>query len=344
MEIREIEDSVIWDSLVRSMPMYSFLNSSARFNYVKEYFKNGGRIAIYNDDTLIGVCNWYVIHSKIPYIYTQHSPLVVKQEDSKEFLKTIITYLKTKAKQLKCAFIQLSPLTTDRNFLPDTEYKLSPVANTDALITLHIDVTKSVEDLRMEMSSSCKNNVNKLTKDPNITTKIYNDDSQIELFLKLLKETQKDKNYYDKSDEMFKYELTQYAKAGMLYSTVGYLNNEPIGIRVNVKFGNVLTDYQASISSLAREKGIRIAYRLAYETMLLAKDLGCSYWDMFGGMTPENSTDHPWKGVEEFKLSFGGSKITYAHPIDIPINKVLYPISYIYRKYRTEKAGFTIDW
>jgi hypothetical protein len=62
-------------------------------------------------------------------------------------------------------------------------------------------------------------------------------------------------------------------------------------------------------------------------------------------MLPEGLEDerNPWKGVNDFKMSLGGEKVTYMHPRDIPI-KQYYSIFYPYAKFRVERKGHTINW
>lgn len=339
--IEQITDDDVWDNLVLQCPNYSFLNSSARLKYNCRNYKNSGRFEIKKRNEFIALCNWFVSNSRFPFLYTQHSPSFKDSPDKETLMSFIIDELKKIAMKNNCVYIELAPLIKSR--IGTKEGILAPVANIDALVTLHIDVSQNLESLRMNMSASCKNVVNKLSKDSKIEIKVFNDDSQINLFLKLLRETQKDKGFTGKSDEKFREEFQNYAEKRMLYFIVGYFEGEPIGMRVNVRYGNVLTDYQACISSQAREQNIRIAYLLAYKTMLLAKDLGCNTWDMFGGMSVDNAKNHPWKGIEEFKTSFGGKKIIYAHPEDISI-KPTYFLSYIYRYILTNKHKFTTKW
>ena len=339
--INDITNDDEWDKLILQFPRYSFLNSSARIKYNSEVYRDSGKFCVKSDGKVVALCNWFISNSRFPFLYTQHSPTFGNSEDMDDLITIIVSRLKSIALRNHCVYVELGPLNEGILFIKNGI--LAPIANIDALVTLHINVEKDIQQLRMEMSASCKNAVNKLSKDPRIEVKVFNDNSQVDLFLKLIKETQKDKGFNGKSDDKFRKELEYYAINKMLYFIVGYLDGEPIGMRVNVKFGKILTDYQACISSQARIHNIRIAYLLCYKTMLLARDLGCSTWDMFGGMSVENAKEHPWKGIEEFKRSFGGKKVTYSHPIDIPLN-VIYVLSYAYRYFMTRKHKFTTNW
>jgi lipid II:glycine glycyltransferase (peptidoglycan interpeptide bridge formation enzyme) len=50
---------------------------------------------------------------------------------------------------------------------------------------------------------------------------------------------------------------------------------------------------------------------LQWRAMLRAREEGCHHYDLWG--IPENEDpDHPWRGLAQFKLGFGGAQIRYA--------------------------------
>jgi lipid II:glycine glycyltransferase (peptidoglycan interpeptide bridge formation enzyme) len=83
-----------------------------------------------------------------------------------------------------------------------------------------------------------------------------------------------------------------------------------------------------------------------WESVKLAKQLGCTVLDLFGGMTPPSyiGSKHPWRGVSSFKESLGGEKIVYMHSRDLLLNKPKYWLYYIYSYIRTMLKGYTIKW
>jgi lipid II:glycine glycyltransferase (peptidoglycan interpeptide bridge formation enzyme) len=69
-------------------------------------------------------------------------------------------------------------------------------------------------------------------------------------------------------------------------------------------------------------------YLLQWQAVLDAKNAGCKYYD-FLGIAPENTPDHPWAGVTDFKLKFGGMRVNH-----VPAQEIIYrPFWYLLMKF-----------
>jgi len=175
---------------------------------------------------------------------------------------------------------------------------------------------------------------------------VFTDMTQFPIFEKFYKETKKLKKYKGKSGHSLKKEFEYQAKNSMLYFVVGYYKNKPISVWQNTRFGKYMHVYQAGSDIEFRQKNVRITYLLFWKTVELCKELGVEILDLFGGMLPEgleNKDSNPWKGVNDFKMSLGGKKVTYMHPRDISL-KPYYSIYLPYAKFRVEFKGHTTNW
>ncbi len=347
LEFREIKDNKEWDQIVQSLPVYSFLNSSARYDYNNAVYPNSEKVAVFQGGQTIGIAPSYVVNGRLKYLYTQHAPLLKTTADFEKCLPEIINYYKDKARRNKCEYVEISPLVIEtpeiKKTLAKTHAINAPIRNIDALITLHIDLTQTIDQLRTNLRDSTRYNINKITKDQDYQVKIFKDSNQMDLFFKFFADTMKVKGYKDKPRELFEREFNEYLKNDMLYWVVGYFKGQPIGIWQNVKYGKYFANYQAALDATFRKENMRIAYLLFYETLKLGKELGCEVLDMFGGMAPDNCKKHPWLGVQSFKLGLGGKKITYAHVRDYPVTKGFIP-SYALRYLATVRKGYTVKW
>ena len=74
---KEIENDKEWDEYVFKMPNYSFLNSSARFQYNKTVGIKTYRTAIFDNEKLKGIISCNVGTSKLfgNFLECKHSPL-----------------------------------------------------------------------------------------------------------------------------------------------------------------------------------------------------------------------------------------------------------------------------
>ena len=344
-----------WNEYVLQLPNYSFLLSSARYNYVQSVFKKSFRYLIFDEDRFLGVVEGFIDSIKIfgKYLECKHNPMLVSglnDSERQDIYEGIFNKLRSIGVENNCFLVRMEPLIKYDEIYNKVclEFKThsSSVHPQDALISQDFDITKSEEDLRHDMSSSTRNNINKLLKNPDISVKIFNDNSAFDIFADFYNQTKTFKNYNGKSSESLLEEFQYQQDKGMAYFVVGYYQDKPIAVWQNTRFGKYMHVYQAGSDVNFRQKNVRITYLLFWETVKLCKELGVEVLDLFGGMLPdnlENTSKNPWKGVNDFKVSLGGKKITYMHPQDIPL-KQYYALYLPYAKFRVELKNHTTDW
>ena len=196
------------------------------------------------------------------------------------------------------------------------------------------------------MNKTKRNLLNRLLKDENVSVKVFRDESQFEIFKDFHNQTTKLKGYTDKPVNLLLSELREQIKKGMCYMLVGYYKSMPIGIWQCTVYGKHMHLYQAGTDTEFRDKNINISYILYWEALKLGKELKCELFDLFGGVVPREceGKKHPWRGVNDFKQSLGGEKITYMHSRDYPCKKGIYTLYYYYSLLRTSLKGYTIKW
>ncbi len=352
IEFIQREDNVVWNDNVLFLKHYSFLNSSARLDFLQKEGKNVIDFSIVVDNQFAGILTGNINKSKIfgNYLEFKHSPLVKDEFNNKEVWEFVFDFCKNIAEENNCFMYTVAPLYKENSVLLNMYKELgmieSPVHNIDALVSQTFDLSKTEEDLRHDMSSSTRNNINKLIKNEDISTKIFKDNSQFEIFRKFHDQTVELKGYADKPSAVLLNELQIQVDNNMCYMIVGYFKEKAISVWQCTVFGKYMYIYQAGSDTEFREKNIRVTYLLFWEAVKLAKELGCEILDLFGGMVPEGyeGNKHPWRGVNDFKTGLGGTKVTYLHPRDYPLNKLKYKLYYQYAKFRVERKGYTIAW
>ncbi len=351
LHFKEMVDDNAWDSLVQTLPNYSFLNSSARYRYEESIGRKVFRYAIYRGEEFAGIINCFVGKSKLfgNFLECKHSPML--KEGREEEWGEVLAFCKEIAKENSCFMLRFAPLyevnKTLESFYNRNSFKLAPIHNVDALISQQIDLTKGMEDLRRNMNKTKRNLLNRLLKNTeDVVVRIFNDSSQFDLFKELHEQTVKLKGYTDKPTSLLLSELGEQVKNNMCYMVVGYYKNKPIGVWQCTVYGEHMYLYQAATDTEFRDKNINISYLLYWECLKLGKELGCKVFDLFGGVVPEGykGRKHPWMGVGAFKESLGGKKVTYMHSRDYVLSKVKYYIYYVYSWLRTTLKGYTIKW
>lgn len=351
LSFEKIEDDRIWDEYVKQLPEYSFLNSSARYKYNIDVGIKAFRYVIKKDEKLVGIITGNIGDSKLfgKFLDCKHSPMLI-DDGEEEIWSEVTEFCKDLSKENDCFMFRFSPLYIDNDvlisFYKKNGFIQAPIHNVDSLISQHMDLTKDMESLKSDLSSSRRNMLNKLSKMPEVEVKIFNDDSQFDVFEKLHEQTVKVKGYTDKSTKLLLAELKKQVEYGMCYLVIGYYDGKPISVWQNSVYGKNMHLYQACSSTEFRQKNMIITPILYWKSLELGKELGCTTYDLFGGVTPKGWEEkkHPWSGVGEFKRSLGGEKITYLHSRDYPVNKIKYWVYYIYSALRTRLKGYTIKW
>jgi lipid II:glycine glycyltransferase (peptidoglycan interpeptide bridge formation enzyme) len=351
IQFKKPESSDQWDDYVLKLPNYSFVLSEAKYQHLESTSKEVFRYLIFDNDEFVGIVEGLINSVKIfgRYIECKHNPMLIGGiEDSKkeDVLRQIIKKLQEIAVENNCFFIRISPLVEydevfDKVCL-EFQAKESPIQPRDALISQYFDATKDMDKLHSEMNKSSRSNVNKLLKDEDIVVKVFKDDSVFDIFKDFYKQTKELKGYRGKSADNLLKEFRFYLQREMLYFLVAYNKGEPVTVWQMVRYGKYMHHYQAGSNLKFDEKCARLLF---YKALELCKEIGAETLDLFGGMLPEGLEDerNPWKGVNDFKMSLGGEKVTYMHPRDIPI-KQYYSIFYPYAKFRVERKGHTINW
>jgi hypothetical protein len=77
LEFREATNDIEWDKLVLTLPNYSFLNSNARYEYLKHEGLDAFRFLVYEGNVFKGIVAGNIGHSKIfgKFLECKHSPM-----------------------------------------------------------------------------------------------------------------------------------------------------------------------------------------------------------------------------------------------------------------------------
>jgi lipid II:glycine glycyltransferase (peptidoglycan interpeptide bridge formation enzyme) len=76
-------------------------------------------------------------------------------------------------------------------------------------------------------------------------------------------------------------------------------------------------------ASSSLHRNLMAPYALQVQAMTDAKDMGCTYYDLFG-IPPSADLNHPMHGLYQFKTGFGGTIIHRPGSWDFPYNKAIY--------------------
>jgi lipid II:glycine glycyltransferase (peptidoglycan interpeptide bridge formation enzyme) len=226
----------------------------------------------------------------------------ISLKDETEIYSAFSEFLKSKAKERKVRTIRFDYY--GRLDLDNIDYDKSLSAGLPKY-SWQIELGKTVEDIRKDMSDSTRHNINKAEKSELIVKKADRVE-QVKEFYSLMTETTKRKGFLNFNLNYF---ISQFEslKGNLCDLYICYYNETPISAAwINYGIDTVFYTHGASTSNRELSK-FRSPYLLQWKLITDSKERGFKYYNMWG-VLPDymQNTDNPLKGVSDFKKSFGG--------------------------------------
>ena len=248
------------------------------------------------DSTAFGLTTW-----EIP-----RGPIGTSDEAILDLLKGIIG----EAKNERCIIIYHSPLRqSSRPNIRIFEYSnIRSKRHIHPQTTLTIDLTATDEEILSEMKQKGRYNI-RVAQKHGVTVKQSDD---IDAFYKLLTKTGKRDTFGIHSKHHYENFLKILSNSFLLLAyqkpdnelTSKRVNDSPIASVLGTIWNQ--TGYYYYGASDHAHRNLMAPYLLQWEAMKLCRERGCKTYD-FLGISPNESSDHPWSGITQFKKQFGGT-------------------------------------
>ncbi len=325
--VQKVTDKDIWEEFLQNIPHTPFLQSFTWGDFQKEIGNKFYRFGTFENDKLTGVASVYHIKAKLTsYLYVPWGPLLKSWE--KDHVEKLIAELLKISKRENLDFIRFEPRTlgeSESQILMKLGFKKTYYF-TQPECTVLIDLSKSEDDLLSAMSSSTRYNVGMVERRG---VKVRRGDlADLSIFEKLLKETAARHHftidihpgYYRRQYEVLNKDLRSLRPGNLKVKTmeifVAEFEKKPLASSLLTFYGDTAT-YLHAASTRAQAK-LRAPYLLAWKSILESKNRGYKYFDFWGVAPEDASENHPWSGVTNFKLSFGGERMCYTPVFDLP--------------------------
>lgn len=327
MEVKILDKSQenIWDDFVKNHPLAS-IHQCSRWGHFQESIPSRGKywiVAIFDGEKIIGgsMIIRHRIGKKHCWLYSARGPLLDYKNAQKQ-MDALLVILKKIAKEQKAIFYRIDPPITEK-------YKFKGFSETSHGFqpdnTLILDLTQTQEQLLSEMKPKGRYNI-KLAEKKGVTVEKSKD---IASFYKILIETTTRDGFSPHNQKYYENMLNNLPENAILY--IAKHNNEPVAGLINTNFTDTATYYFGASSNEKRD--LMAPYLLQWTAITEAKDNGLKYYD-FLGISPENAENHPWKGVSEFKLKFGGTRQSYQKAKEYSFSTILHILYKIYKRFR----------
>lgn len=279
------------------------------------------------------------------YLYIGHGPVFKSKDDLKTALPYLISFIKSKSKELNLFVIEaeprfgfLAPEETDQSritenikWMVDSEVvKIFETAgfkktgrNMQPIYKLYYDLDLSEEHLLSMMKKSTRYNIG-LAQRKGVLVEEFNADNpaipeKLDRFYNLMLEMQKRaKGYPIRSKSTFEKLFSALAGSNNLSLFEASFNGDLIATNISQRTKYWSSSFYAGSNRLHPET--KAMYLLRWKSIQRAKELGSKIYD-FWGIIP-NSKQH--EGYSDTKLSFGGVRINNWGILAYPLNPFKY--------------------
>ena len=312
---QKISDKKLWEKSLLENSAKNFLQASSFGDFHEKLGDKVWRFGIISSEKIVSFAQVIKKRPKIgSFLYIPWGPILDEDSD----LNSLIEVLADLAKKAEASFVRLEP-RVELGEWRKVGLKRSP-SYTQPQCSLLLDLTKSQEDLRKDLSESTRYNINMSLRRGVKIRKV--DTSEIDVIKKLLKSTAKKKKLVLQKEQDYhkdQYEILHHS--GLMEMFVAEYEKEILAAALVVFYGK--TAYYLHAANSYQHSNLRVSYPLVWQTIVEAKARGFGVFDFWGIAKDDNPNDS-WAGVTAFKKSFGGEKVCYPRPYDLVISNKYY--------------------
>jgi lipid II:glycine glycyltransferase (peptidoglycan interpeptide bridge formation enzyme) len=331
--IQKIEDIDLLTQFNKHNNITTFLQSLEYFQYLKENNIQVELIGELRNGALISACIYSIVNAKRgKALQVMHGPLVM--DHNIMTIRQYLDFLKNIAKQNKCDFIRINPMSpkidnVDLTFKTNG-YIPTPFENMFS-ITNRVDISsKNKNNLLTSFSLILQEKIKDLLqKESKKKLKIVFDTVLGEDCRFLTEQQDNEQQTYDQIKEINNF----FAKKNKSLVAKAYYEDQLVAFQtfvINNKF--ICNHHGAQLKQSVDYNAL-----IHYKTMQKAIEMGLAEYDFWGVSDKEDST-HPWANSSVSKRHFAGEDYAYLSGQDLPLTPK-YWLTNLYEKYQKIKRG-----
>lgn len=189
--------------------------------------------------------------------------------------------------------------------------------------TFVLDITPPEDTLLANLKSKTRYNV-KLAERKGVTIVEDTTDQGLEDYLVLLKETTQRQGFYAHDESYFRTQWQHLKSSGMVKILKAMYEGKPLTVWI-LFFHNGVAYYPYGASS-RENRDVMASNLLMWEAIKLAKQQGCTSFDMWGALGPEPDPKHKWYGFHKFKEGYGAQLLKGIESHDLILNPPVYSL------------------
>lgn len=250
------------------------------------------------------------------FFYCPRGPLNLDPKD-------LVSVLKPLAKKEKAIFFRMDPFQ-EKEIEGFNKSHSSQPEN-----TLFLDLTMPLDEILKQMAPKGRYNI-KVAQKHGVEISTDQDPDSIKKFHNLLTETFTRDGFNGHPISYYQTMLDTLVPLNMAKLYLASYKGEVIAGLLATFYRDTAIYYYGASSS--KHRNTMAPYLLQWTAIQEAKERGLAHYD-FLGISPQNAKNHPWAGVTDFKLKFGGTRKNYPSAQDYPFSRLMYLLFRIYKKY-----------
>ncbi len=325
VETKQITEKAEWNAFLNLHEEANFLQSWEWGEFHEQLKHQIERTGFYIENTLVGVMLAVVEPAKRGrYLTVPGGPII--DWENKELITHVKNSIEEIGKRHNCVFARVRPqihnnehskeIFTHMGFVP------API-HLHAQLTLQLDLTKSEEELMMDMRKNTRYEVRKALS-TGLTVQKSTDPESIQKFYDLQLETAKRQNFVPFSYTYLHEQFKVFAAQNMAYLYSAYHEQTLLAQAFIIFYGQEAVYHYGASAQAGRE--YPGAYLLQWEAICEAKRRGMKRYN-FWGITHEHEKNHRFYGLSIFKRGFGGEEVEYLPAQDLVLKKPQYIIN-----------------
>lgn len=327
MKVIEITDKTTHDSFVQSHK-YGFLHQTWAWGEFQQAALGRSFFVLHagNEATLASAL---IVRMPLPrgmcYLYAPRGPVFdPDNRDAVRAADAIMAEVARRARASKAVYFRIDPPFHDsqfvREFLKRHQLRYAHAQHQPEL-TLKIDLTKSEDDILLQMKQKGRYNIRLAEKHGvNVT-----ESADVQAFCSLLRQTTTRDKFSGHESSYYEAMLRMPFAKLFLASFTGI----PAAGAIVTYFGNTATYYYGASSN--EHRSVMAPYLLHWRIIQDAKARGLHWYDFFG-IAPDTQPHHPWRSVTEFKRKFGGVEERFIGAYECTYQPFMYWIMRTYKK------------
>jgi lipid II:glycine glycyltransferase (peptidoglycan interpeptide bridge formation enzyme) len=322
-----VDSKTSWEKFISTHKEANFLSSWNWGEFHSQLGKKIYRLGIYKDQKITGCAQVIVEKAKrATYLTLAGNPLI--DWHSPQDFKLIIKRLKKIGNKNKATFVRVRPQIKDTHknisIFSDQNFKPSPMHLT-ADLTLQLDLTKSLEDILMDMRKNTRYEIRKSEK-INLKITTSQNPQDIDQFYQHQLKLAKKHNFVPFGKKFLKTQFEIFAKDNQVLLISSNHQNKLLAQAFVIFYGQEAV-YHYGISTPDNYK-LPGSYACQWAAIKEAKKRNLKRYN-FWGIAPQNAPkNHRFYGVSLFKRGFGGQEIAYLPTQDLPLSSKYFAVNF----------------